>query len=1110
MLIKTVVTFAQNNSGVIVWQDTIVIPTYKLKPPEKSPMFFRNQSYQGASKVIYPYPAQDNLTNKKVDKSYKALFLENDYLKVCILPEIGGRVFYATDKTNNYEIFYRQSVIKPALIGMTGAWISGGIEFCVYHHHRASTFLPVDYRLTQNEDGSCTIWIGEYEPRHRMKWTLGVSLYPGRSYLEVAGTLMNTTENVNSFLYWANVATHANDDYQIIFPPSVDFATFHAKNSFSHWPVTVETYRGRDYYRDSIDASWWKNHPEPVSFFAHDIEEGFLAGYDHGKDAGTVHVGNPHIVTGAKLWEWGPGDRGSMWDSKVLTDKDGSYAELMTGAYSDNQPDYSWIKPYETKTFHQYWYPLREIRGCKNANLKASINLELKRNGELFFAANTTQQYKNAKIVLKYKKDTIYQKSISIGPADPFHEKLKKTIVKKEQELELILIDDHNKQLISYNPVEKEECKSLPEPVTPPEPPEDIETVEELYLTGLRINQFHNARIDPVDYFREGLSRDPMDIRCNNQMGLYYKNEGAYDSAKYYLRKAVSRLTKNYTRPRNCEPLYHLGCILQHQQKYESAFDTLYRSAWDYEFRAASYYKLAQIAMIRGETENALDLVESSLLVNNLNLRALNLKVSILRHLSRLKEAVDLAHKITDIDKLNFQVLYEMLMIDKLEANYENVEKLKRQLIDLMRDNPENYLELAAVYINTGMYEEANMLLEIAVKAGPTGLSDYPTIHYYLGYIDHNLNNKQEAIKHFKRAGELPVDYCFPFRMETLKAYETALSYFPDDGKAFYYQGNILFDNQPVKAITKWEQAVRIDPGFAMAWRNIGWGYNYYYEDIDNAIKAYENAIESEKNEAKFYYELDKLYEEKGVDINIRLDLLKENHEQVANREDALIREIIVLVHAGLYEKAIQYLDEYFFHSQEGLRQLHDIHVDAHLLNGLKYLRNGDYQKALNNFKAANTYPDNHQLGLDPYYERNAQIYYYTGLGYEKDGNDLKAYDYYEKVISIQKVPVEYKYYVARAYEKTGEEDKAYEIYYALIEEGKSRLNREDEIEFFAKFGEGMRKKQQKALAYQLQGLGYMGMNKNKKAQELFKKALSVNNYQIWCEEYIKALKFFE
>ena len=165
-------------SGVVkVWEEQLTLPTYRVDPPDTNPMFFRNEVYQGAKKKIYPYPFQDKVTRIREDKTYRALHLENDYLSLVVLPELGGRLFTATDKTNGYDFFYRQNVIKPALIGMLGAWISGGIEWCVFHHHRNTTFMPVDYALQDNADGSKTVWIGETERRHRMRWIIGLTLY---------------------------------------------------------------------------------------------------------------------------------------------------------------------------------------------------------------------------------------------------------------------------------------------------------------------------------------------------------------------------------------------------------------------------------------------------------------------------------------------------------------------------------------------------------------------------------------------------------------------------------------------------------------------------------------------------------------------------------------------------------------------------------------------------------------------------------------------------------------------------------------------------------------------------------------------------------------------
>ena len=294
------------------------------------------------------------MTEAKQDQQYKAVCLENDYIKISVLPELGGRIFTAVDKGDGYNFFYRQHVIKPALIGMLGAWISGGVEWNVPHHHRASSFMPVDYTLEENPDGSKTVWVGETELRHRTKWIVGLTLRPDRSYIEMTVKLFNRTAEAQSFLFWINPAVHANTNYQVIFPPSTEWTVQHAKPQFASWPIAHQVYGGTDYTR-GVDISWWKNHPSPVSFFVWDCQEDFFGGYDHGKQAGVVQISNHHVSPGKKFFEWGNGAEGQMW-TKILTDADGPYLELMAGSYSDNQPDYSWCQPGEVKVFKHFWY----------------------------------------------------------------------------------------------------------------------------------------------------------------------------------------------------------------------------------------------------------------------------------------------------------------------------------------------------------------------------------------------------------------------------------------------------------------------------------------------------------------------------------------------------------------------------------------------------------------------------------------------------------------------------------------------------------------------------------------------------------------------------------
>lgn len=1079
--------------SVKVWEEPLTLPTYLVKPPDKNPMFFRNQSYQGASRYIYPYALEDNPTNEKIDKTYKALYLENEYIKLCVLPEIGGRLFYATDKTNGYEIFYRQHVIKPANIGMVGAWISGGVEFCVFHHHRASTNLPVDYRLVNNADGSSTIWIGETEPRHRMKWSLGISLYPGKSYIEVDGRLMNPTENINSILYWANVATHVNEDYQVIFPPSTDFAVYHAKNSFAHWPVTSEVYNGKEHYENHIDASWWKNHPDPISMFAHDIKHGFLAGYDHGKQAGTMHVGNHHIVKGAKLWEWGPGPYGSMWDTKVLTDSDGPYAELMTGAYSDNQPDYSWLKPYEYKTFQQYWYPIRSTGGATAANLSGTINLKKEESGEFLVAANTTQAYENAHIVLRNDDKVFFETNTSISPDKPFAQHVRVGDV-DEYSLNLSL-SVNGKELIAYRPVKKDTDLPLPKPVEPPRSPEEIESVEELYLTGLRIRQFHNARIDAQAYFEEALKRDPMDVRSNTMMGIILKEDLMLEDAARYLRTAIKRLTANYTRPRDCEALYHLGIILKWQKKYEAAYDTLYRAAWDQNFASAAYFHLAQISVLRGNDGTALTEIDRSLSYNSSNLPALNLKTSVLRRLGKNQAAAEIAEFVLTKDPLNSYALNEEVLMGR---------KNSQDLVALLRNEPESYLELATQYMNSGLNDDAFNILEKAGNAEVPALKNYPTIHYYLGYLYLRKKDKDKAVAHFKKGQELPTDYCFPFRRETADILKYALSMDPGDSRAYYYLGNIFYDRQPAFAINAWESAINHEPDLAIAHRNLGWGYQQFYQDTDKAIAAYEKALEFNQEEPRYFYELDKLYEKSGAGIDKRRQLFEGNHEVVSQRPDAFLQEIQVLLLAGKSGRAIEYLRSQFFPRQEGVDNLHGMYVDACLTKGLSEYESGNWQSALKYFQMADEYPENHQIARNPNYGGNAQIFYLQGKAYEKLGKKKTAKQLYEKIAAMELRSPENMYYQALANQALGYKVAAVTLGEKIEREGVALAFEEAEVDFFSKFGEGESLKERQSKGYHLLGLYQMILGDEKKATEYLDKACTLDPNNLWAKVHLK------
>lgn len=1067
------------------------LPTYEVIPADKNPMFFKGESYQGASKVIYPYAMNDAISNERTSHDWKALILENEFIKLCVTPEIGGKLYYGTDKTNNYNFLYKNNVVKPSNIGMTGAWVSGGIEWCVIHHHRASSFLPVDYDLKVNADSSKTIWIGETEPRQRMRWTIGITMFPGKSYYQTEVKIHNPTPVTNNFLYWANVAAHTNKDYQVIFPPSVDMVTYHAKNSFAHWPFAKEVYNGEDFTK-GVDISWWKNSPNQNSYFAYDLKEDFMGAYDHGKESGTIHIGDHNIVKGAKLWEWGSGPVGQATEGK-LTENDGPYVEIMVGAFSDNQPDYSWIRPYEVKTFKQYWYPVKDIQGFKNANLNGAVNLEKRGEHEVFLGYYSTSKVDNAKIILKNKGVVVFEKQTAISPRAGFTATVNVEGTFNETDLSTEMINTvTGETLVAYHPVERKQDRPLPQEVKRPAAPKDMVSVEELYLAGSRIQQFSNPTLNAMDYYEEALRRDPSDIRTNVAMGNTHLKNGEYTTARKYFNTAIKRLTKDFTRPSNCEALYLQGITLKALGLYDEAVDTLYRATWDQAWHSAAYLELARISSIQGNFTKALEQVNQSLTTNANNNTAISLKASIQRRLGDYYGAKNTLVQVIDHDPLDFRAGNENYLLTMKTGSKQQGEQSLLDLNRKMRDFDQNYLELAVGYMNDGLYQEAEDILR-RFKGKNQEVS------YTLGYLADSKGNKEEAARWIKEGSAQSVDYGFPFRLETVKVLELAAKYNLNDAKPNYYLGNLLFDKQPQKAIASWEKAVSLDPTLAIAFRNLGWGYYQYSHDVPKAIAAYEKAVNLKKDDPVYYAELDPLYELNNTPIERRSKLFESVNDVVRKRDDSFVREIIVLNLAGQPEKSVEYLANSVFHFREGSSRVRDITVDAHLLMGKKYLEQKKYKEALEQFLASVESTETTKPGKYSGDPRSAQINYFIGLGYEALGNKAKAKTYYILSTNQDLKDANFvTYYQGLSYLKIGNKAKAEACFSSLIEEGEKKMKQGAEVDFFAKFGEKESANVQRSNAWLLKGLGYKGLGEPVKATECLQKAVDLSVSNLW------------
>ena len=1074
---------------VQVWEEGLEIPTYLINAPETAPIFECDWSYQRARRSVYPYPLNDNMTRNKQTVTYKALYLENEYVKLCVLPEIGGRLFYAIDKTNGYDIFYHQTVIKPANVGMNGAWISGGVEWNFFHHHRLTSHTPCNYRITESPDGSKTIWLGEVELRHRMAWALGITLHPGKSYMEITGRLMNTTPNDNSMLYWSNVSTKVDENYQIIFPQNTEFVTFHCKESFAHWPVTHEPYTGVEAYRNNIEASWWKAHPCGNSMFVHDLKDNFIAGYDHGRKAGTMLTGNHHIVKGGKFWSWGPN---SGWDTNILTDGAGHYIELMQGAYSDNQPDYNWSSPYEVKEFKQYWYALREIGGVKKGTSLAALNLDLPEAGKVLLGINATEKISDAIVTLSRNGDTLHTEKIDVAPDAPFVKTVRIDKQIRETELTLTLTDAAGKELLRYTPVEIDPTKPLPDIVRPPKLPHEIENTEECLLVGMRNLQFHNPFINPTDYFMEVLRRDPGDTRANTQMGVWWRLRGDNAKAATYLRRAIARQTKDYTRPRDCEAMYNLGLILKSEGKTEAALDTLYRAVWNYTYNSAANFEIAQIYMAQRDTVMAIDRLNEAIAYNSRNIRALNLMASILRGQNNREGALEYLGHALEIDPVNAYALHEKHLL----GAYDDFEKF-------MRDDVEAWLELALNYLHNGDTKQAVEIMRTIDAKRP-----WPTVKMWIGYLMDRAGDSAAAARWYDAALAMPTDYCHPFRLETLRVLEHIAASRPDNAVIHYYLGNILYDKQPDRAMREWSECLRLDPSFAMAWRNMGWGHWKHTKNYAEAAKCYRKAIDLDPSQAIFLEEIDQVYEAGGVDPKIRYELLKSTHEVNTKRYYPLAAEVITGTFVGDYDYVLGLLRNCYFPTREGVANFHDVYVNALLLAGQDKLAKGMTEEAIELFEEAFEYPANHQVFyVDTRTPRDAQIYWMIANAYELSGNRSKAMLNYRKAASVDVKKTDYRYWQALALEKIGRTAEARTLYQALADDGKNGIV-QSYVNFYGAEGTtGDTVETINTKAYYTLGLGELGAGNRSRAEACFRKSVELKPDNLWSVYMLRQLE---
>lgn len=1080
-------------SPVRVWSEPRVISTYEPAPPDRNPMFLEKRVYQGSSGKVYPLPFTDRVAETKTDRVWQAVWIENEFLRVMILPEIGGRIHAIQDKTNGYDLIYHQPVIKPALVGLAGPWISGGIEFNWPQHHRPSTFMPADSRIENHPDGSVTVWLSEHDPMSRMKGMHGVCLHPGRALVEVKVRAFNRTPLPQTFLWWANVATRVHERYQSFFPPDVTFVADHAKRAISTYPLADGHYYGVDYgararhgtppaeippqfvpphctaesrsdnpkskterYAPN-DLSWYANIPVPTSYMCIGTEDDFFGGYDHARRAGLIHVANHHIAPGKKQWTWGNHPFGYAWD-RNLTDADAAgefapYIELMAGVFTDNQPDFSFLEPGETKAWSQYWYPIREIGPAQQANVEAAVSLRVVEPqpgghpASVHLGVCTTRRIPRATVRLFAAGKAIYERVVMIAPDSPHLATVALAKGVRESALR-VSVEADGHELIAYAPKRPRRTAS-PAPATEPPAPAEIASADELYVTGLHLEQYRHATRSPVDYWREALRRDPGDARCNNALGLWHLRRGEWPEAERSFRAAIARLTARNPNPADGKPHYNLGLCLRHMAqsahlkseisdlKLSAAYAAFYKSTWNQAQQPAAFHALAEIDCRRGDWRTALDHIDRALRTNADNLRARDLKAVILRKLDRKTEATALLDATLALDPLDWWARW--LRGEELACDAQ------------VR------LDLAHDCARAGLYTEALALLADATPKPFEGTA--PLVAYTAAWVCHQSGDQPGVRRWLKTAREAAPDYCFPARLEEIHVLEFAIASNPRDARAPYYLGNLLYDRRRHReAIARWQQAVRLEPSNAIVWRNLGIGCFNVLGRPARARAAYDQAFRANPRDARLLFERDQLWKRLRVAPKQRLRELERHRDLVAQRDDLTIEFCALLNQTDRHAETLGVVSARKFQPWEGGEGLAlGQHVRTHLALGRQALRTGDAGQARQHFESALGAPEN--LGEAKHLLANqSDIRFWLGCAYDALGRRTDARRSWTEAATFrgdfQEMSVlamsEMTYWSARSWEKLGRRDEARRLFRQLLAHARRLAQTPAKIDYFA------------------------------------------------------------
>lgn len=941
--------FSQSNSTIREYNKPFT--TYPFSDPNPIPAFNN----------IYPYFRFDGFTNKPIQKEWKVVELENDFIKLTILPEVGGKIWSAVEKSSGKAFIYENHVVKFRDIAMRGPWTSGGIEANYgIMGHTPNCATPVDYVTKKNDDGSVSCTISVLDLLTRTNWSIEINLPKDKAYFTTKSLWYNPTSLSQPYYSWMNGGFKTSGNLQYIYPGTHYLGHEGEDND---WPINKQNGKDISFYNNNNFGGY-------KSYHVFGKYTDFFGAYWHDDDFGVARYSGHDEKPGKKIWIWGLSDQGMIWE-KLLTDSDGQYTEMQSGRLFNQTAEKSTFTPFKHKSFApysadvwtEYWYPVLKTKGFVEANEYGALNVKYD-NGWMKLYFNPVQKIDDT-LQVKDGEKIIYQKEINLKPLQTFTDSFKVSSVSER----LVVTLGRNKLMYQSNP----DANNLARPLKSPKD-FDWNTSYGLYIQGKEL-------IDEKNYpnaekkLNESLQKDHNFIPALTKMAeLMYRNM-RYKDALEFTKKALSIDT--YDGAAN----FYYG-IINHQLGNEAdARDGLDIATLSNEYRVAAYTTLSQFYLEKKNYKAAIEFSEKAINYDRYNIAALQTQAIAFRYLNDLENADHALKKILSVDPLNHFARFE-----KYLGN--NTKKNKSDFISLIRNEQpqETYLELATVYNNSGCLNDAENLLNISTSSA--------LINYWIAFLQYKQG--ENFSQSLQKANTSSPEFVFPFRSEDGPVLQWAVKQ-NNNWLPKYFLALLYKDRNRIDESKKLFMGCDNEPNFAPFYAARA-AMKMGTSDLTDLKKA----MALDKGEWRYYKLLGEYYinqKQNEAAIKIIEAFYKTHAENYII--GMLYAKTLLLNHR--YAECSALLSKIDILPFEGATIGRELYKEALLMQAIDQIKIKNYSKALAFIEDAKKWPQNLGVGK-PYQEDiDERMENWTSyLCYQRKGNTKEAGEFLQKIIQFK------------------------------------------------------------------------------------------------------------